>query len=192
MNSPFRAVTTPEKARLRVEDFLLLNDNGAFSNYSKTELIEGEIYFMNAQHSRHARIKTQLAVELTIRLRALGSDFQPIVEASTRISDDTLPEPDIVVTSYKGPHVVPLDTVALLIEVSDSTLDTDLGRKADLYAAAGVPEYWVVDVNENRVLMHANPRSDGSGYDGQLNVPFGQVLQAATIAGLEVETGGLG
>ena len=192
MNSPFRAVTTPEKARLRVEDFLLLNDHGAFANYSKTELIEGEIYFMNAQHSRHARIKTQLAVELTIRLRALGSEFQPIVEASTRISDDTLPEPDIVVTSYKGPHVVPLDTVALLIEVSDSTLDTDLGRKADLYAAAGVPEYWVVDVNENRVLMHANPRSDGSGYDGQLDVPFGQVLHAATIAGLEVETGGLG
>ena len=192
MNSPFRAVTTPEKARLRVEDFLLLNDHGAFADYSKTELVEGEIYFMNVQQSRHARIKTQLAFELTIRLRALGSDFQPIVEASTRISDDTLPEPDIVVTSYKGPHVVPLDTVALLIEVSDSTLDTDLGRKADLYAAAGVPEYWVVDVNENRVLMHANPRSDGSGYDGQLNVPFGQVLQAATIAGLEVETGGLG
>lgn len=192
MNSQFRAVTTPEKARLRVEDFLLLNDNGAFAEYSKTELIEGEIYFMNAQHSRHARIKTQLAVELTIRLRALASDFQPIVEASTRISEDSLPEPDIVVTSYKGPSVVPLDTVALLIEVSDSTLETDLGRKADLYAAAGVPEYWVVDVNENRVLMHANPRSDGSGYDGQLDVPFGQVLHAATIAGLEVATVGLG
>ena len=192
MNSPFRAVTTPEKARLRVEDFLLLNDHGAFADYSKTELVEGEIYFMNVQQSRHARIKTQLAFELTIRLRALGSDFQPIVEASTRISDDTLPEPDIVVTSYKGPHVVPLDTVALLIEVSDSTLDTDLGRKADLYAAAGVPEYWVVDVNENRVLMHANPRSDGSGYDGQLDVPFGQVLHAATIEGLELETAGLG
>ena len=103
MNSQFRAVTKPEKARLRVEDFLLLNDNGAFSDYSKTELIEGEIYFMNAQHSRHARIKTLLAVELTILLRALGSDFEPIVEASTQINDHTLPEPDIVVTSYKGP-----------------------------------------------------------------------------------------
>ncbi|WP_309623371.1 Uma2 family endonuclease [Novosphingobium sp.] len=192
MNSPFRAVTTPEKARLRVEDFLLLNDNGAFDKYSKTELIQGEIYFINAQHSRHARIKTQLAIELAICLRELSSEFEPIIEASTRISDDSLPEPDIVVTSYKGPSVVPLDTVALLIEVSDSTLDIDLGRKADLYANAGVPEYWVVDVNENRVLMHANPRGDGSGYDGQLDVPFGEPLHAATIAGLEVETAGLG
>ena len=78
-----------------------------------------------------------------------------------------------------------------MIEVSDSTLDIDLGRKADLYANAGVPEYWVVDVNENRVLMHANPRGDGSGYDGQLDVPFGERLFAVTIEGLMVETGGL-
>jgi Uma2 family endonuclease len=191
MNSPFRAVTAPEKARLSVEDFLLLSDNGAFDKYSKTELIEGEIYFMNAQHSRHARIKTQLAIALAIRLRELGSDLEPIVEASTRISDDSLPEPDIVVTSYKGPDVVPLESVALIVEVSDTTLDTDLGRKADLYANAGVPEYWVVDVNENRVLMHANPREDGSGYDGQLDVPFGERLIAATIEGLVVETAGL-
>lgn len=139
MNSPVREVTTPEKARLRVEDFLLLGDSGAFDGYSKTELIDGEIYFMNAQHSRHARIKTELAIAIALRLRELGSDLAPIVEASTRINADSLPEPDIVVTSYKGPDVVPLDTVALLIEVSDTTHDTDLGSKADLYANAGVP-----------------------------------------------------
>jgi len=191
MNSPVREVTTPEKARLRVEDFLLLNDNGAFADYAKTELIDGEIYYMNAQHSRHARIKTQLAVALANRLREIGSDFQPIVEASTQLGEHSLPEPDIVVTSYKGPSVVPLDTVAMVIEVSDTTLQIDLGRKADLYAEAGVPEYWVVDVTENRILMHANPRSDRSGYDGQLDVPFGQPLHAATIEGLSVETTGL-
>ena len=65
------------------------------------------------------------------------------------------------------------------------------GRKADLYAVAGVPEYWVVDLNENRVLMHANPRGDGSGYDGQLDVEFGTPLHAATVAGLSVESSGL-
>ena len=192
MNLPLREVTSPQKARLRVEDFLLLNDGGAFDGYSKTELIDGEIYFMNAQHSRHARIKTELAIAIALRLRELGSDLAPLVEASTRINADTLPEPDIVVTSYKGPDVVPLDTVALLIEVADTTLDTDLGRKADLYASAGVPEYWVVDVIEHRVLRHAKPRPDGSGYDGQLDVPFGKTLHAATIAGLSVETAGLG
>jgi Uma2 family endonuclease len=87
--------------------------------------------------------------------------------------------------------VVPLESVALLIEVSDSTLEIDLGRKADLYANAGVPEYWVVDVIENRVLLHANPRSDGSGYNRQLDVPFGEPLHAATIDELTLETTGL-
>jgi hypothetical protein len=61
MNSPPRIVTTPEKVRLRVEDFLLLNEQGAFSEHSRTELIDGDIYFINAQHSRPARIETEMA-----------------------------------------------------------------------------------------------------------------------------------
>lgn len=76
-------------------------------------------------------------------------------------------------------------------QASDTTLDTDFGRKADLYAQAGVPEYWVLDLNENRVLMHANPRPGDGGYDGQLDVLFGTTLHAAMIEGLEVETAGL-
>jgi hypothetical protein len=64
--------------------------------------------------------------------------------------------------------------------------------KADLYARVGVPEYWVIDLTESRALLHANPSPDGSGYDVQLNVLFGQPLHAATIEGLTVETGGLG
>ena len=189
MNSPFRAVTTPEKARLRVEDFLLLNDNGAFSNYSKTELIEGEIYFMNAQHSRHARIKTELAIEIGNLLRAMPSDLRPIIEASTQVSDHSLPEPDIVVTNYKGPHVVPLESVALLVEVSDTTLKIDLGRKLRIYAAAGIAEYWVIDA-EGKVI-HQMWRPAGRVYREKREVLFGERIEAATIAGLTVETAGI-
>ena len=75
-----------------------------------------------------------------------------------------------------------------MIKVSDNTLGTDLGRKADLYAEAGIAEYWVVDLNENRVLPHAHPRGDGSGYDGQLDMLFGGPIHAATVEGLAVET----
>lgn len=101
-------------------------------------------------------------------------------------------EPDIDITDAPdGDGLLPLKSVRLVIEVLDSTLKTDLGHKAELYADAGVPEYWVVDVNENRVLMHANPHSDGSGYDGHFDVPFGEPLHAATINRLAVETAGL-
>jgi len=100
-----------------------------------------------------------------------------------------MPEPDITLTDYRGDGAVPLAHVALVIEVSDTTLDTDLGRKADLYAAAGVPEYWVIDLNEARALLHMNPLDHG--YDGQLDVLLGEVLHAGTIEGLSVETTGL-
>ena len=177
--------------RFTVDQFVALCEQGLFDDYAKSELIEGEIVVMNAQHSRHARVKSRLARRIGNLLEAMGSDLEPQVEASVRMSDGSLPEPDIVLTSYRGPGVVPVETVAMLIEVSDSTLGTDLGRKADLYANAGVPEYWVVDLNEDRVLCHANPREDGSGYDGQLDALFGTTLYSATVEGLVVETDSL-
>jgi len=189
MNSPPRIVTTPEKVRLRVEDFLLLDEHGAFADHTKTELLDGEIYFMNAQHSRHARIKTEMAVELSLALRALGSDLRPIVEASTRVSDYSLPEPDIVVTSYKGPHVVPLESVALLVEVSDTTLSIDLGRKARIYAAAGIAEYWVIDAEARTVHQLWSPV--GETFAQAREVTLGGRVEAVTVAGLAVETQGL-
>ena len=189
MNAPSRLATNPEKLRLTVEDFLLLNDSGAFADYSKTELIDGEIWYMAAQHSRHARIKTNLGVELAIKMRELRSPLRPIIEASTRVSALSLPEPDIVVSDYKGPHVVPLETVALIVEVSDSTLDVDLGRKLRLYARAGIAEYWVVDVEGRQVLCMWAP--EGERYLGDGAVAFGERLASRTVAGLEVASDGL-
>lgn len=183
MNAPFAPPRT-EKLRLRVEDFLLLNDSGAFDGYSKTELIDGDIYVMNAQHSPHARAQSRLLVELSLRLRELGSELEAYVEASVRLGDDTMPEPDITVTSWKGAGAVPVESVAMLVEVSETTLDTDLGRKSDLNAAAGIPEYWVVDLNEECILIHVEPSADG--YLGQLDLPFGEPLSSATIEGLDL------
>ena len=177
--------------RFTVDQFLALCDRGLVDDYAKSELIEGEIVVMNAQYARHARVKSILMRRIGNALEAMKSPLDAWTEASVRLSDGSLPEPDIVLTSYRGTGAVPVDTVALLIEVSDTTLDTDLGRKADLYAQAGVPEYWVVDLNENRVLCHANPRSGDGGYDGQLDVLFGTTLYSATVEGLEVETVGL-
>jgi Uma2 family endonuclease len=100
-----------------------------------------------------------------------------------------MPEPDITLTSYRGEGAVPVETVALVLEVSDTTLDNDLGRKSDLYATAGVPEYWVIDLTENRALLHEHPSADG--YLGQADILLGEVLHSATIEGLSVETAGL-
>lgn len=185
MNAAAPILTTPRKLGLRVEDFLLLNDSGAFDDYGKTELIDGDIYVMNAQHSPHARAKTKLAFALSTCLRNIGSGLEVIIEVAVHLNDDSMPEPDIVLTRWRGKGPVPVESVALVIEVADTTLDRDLGRKSDLYAAAGIPEYWVIDLTEGRALLHEFP--DADGYHGQLDILLTERLKSATIAGLEVE-----
>ncbi len=180
------------KHRLSVEEFLLLDREGAFGCRS-TELIGGEVYYMSPKHRPHAQAVTEMVLALAAGLKACGSSLRVLTDISVRVSDHDVPEPDLVVTdAAEGDGILPVENALLVIEISASTLATDLGPKADLYAEADVPEYWVVDLNENRVLMHANPRPDGSGYDGQLDVPFGAPLHAATIEGLTVESAGLG
>lgn len=186
MNAPQITLNQPQPARFTVDEFIRLDETGVFDKYSKTELIEGEIVFMNAQWSPHARTKSILLRDLGITLLKLSSNLEAWSEVSVRLSNDSLPEPDIVLTSHRGKGAVPVETVALVIEVSDSTLDIDLGRKSDLYAAASIPEYWVIDLNEKRALLHEQPSAEG--YLGQADILLGEVLHSATIGGLSVET----
>lgn len=178
--------------RLRVEDYERLDRAGAFAKYGKTELLDGVVYRMSPQHRPHGFAKDELAYRLRRRLEEIRSELRVATEQSVALSQHSEPQPDIILTTEpRGEGPIPAASVTLIVEISAATLATDLGRKADLYAEAGVPEYWVVDLNENRVLMHANPREDGSGYDSQLDVPFGESLHAATVEGLSVETVGL-
>lgn len=179
------------KHRLTVDEFLLLDREGAFGD-RRTELVAGDIYYMSPQFRPHGFAKDELAYRLRRALETMGSAIHVATEQSVDFDANSQPMPDIILTNEpRGEGAIPASSVLLIVEVSASTLDFDLGVKAGLYAEAGVPEYWVVDLNENRVLMHASPRSDGSGYDGQLDVLFGEPLHAATIDGLTVESAGL-
>ncbi|HEX7346561.1 MAG TPA: Uma2 family endonuclease, partial [Candidatus Limnocylindrales bacterium] len=73
----------------------------------------------------------------------------------------SLPEPDIAVVppgEYLQDHPT---TAYLVIEVALSSLRIDLRVKPSLYAAMDVPDYWVVDVNARRVIVHREPTADG-------------------------------
>ncbi len=177
-----------------MEEYLLLDSEGAFDD-RRTELFDGEVYYMSPKHRPHARVLGDVYFSIRQALQACGSDLTALIDISVRLSNHDVPDPDIAITDApEGKGILPLEALKLVIEVSDTTLAKDLGFKEELYARAGVPEYWVIDINENRVLCHANPRSeaDGGGYDGQLDVPFGEVLYSATIDGLTVETAGWG
>ncbi len=182
--------TSPLPVKLRVEDYLLLDRSGALQRYAKTELIDGEIVFMNAQHRPHARIKTRLYDALRDALQSTMPGLTALVEASIEAQPGNVPEPDILVTSEPdGDGLVPIGTVHLVIEVADTTLANDLGRKARLYSGLGVPEYWVADVN-GRVL-HQMWAPSSEAYRQSRQVAFGEEIAAETIAGLVVRPAGL-
>jgi Uma2 family endonuclease len=180
--------TTPLPVKLRVEDYLLLDGSGAFDAYNKTELIEGEAYFMNAQHRPRARVKSRLHLVLADALKETG--LEAVVEGSVEIPPHNVPEPDIVVTSEpEGEGLIPLRSVRLVVEVSDSTLKADMSVKAAIYAREGVPEYWVVDINAR--LIHQMWSPEGEAFADHREVAFGEPLTAATISELTVETAGV-
>ncbi len=173
------------RLRLTTADFELLNDSGAFDDNGKTELLNGQIFVMNALHRRHSRVQTLLVVALQNALSLSELPWAALVEVAVRLSLYSMPEPDIVVTNEPdGTGVVPLATVGIIIEIADSTQRTDLGKKSKLYARAGVPEYWVLDTQASIAHQHWSP--DGGAWTQRREVAFGQRITAETIAGLTV------
>ncbi len=78
------------------------------------------------------------------------------------------PEPDVAVavgkrSDYPGHHPGP-GTIPLVIEVADSSLETDCGRKCEHYATAGIPHYWVINLRDNRVQCYVQPRPTNGEY----------------------------
>lgn len=173
--------------KLRVEDYLMLDEAGAFDSYGRTELIEGEVVYMNALHRPHARVQTRFLVLLAGELAKRSDGLEPLIEGSVSMPPYNVPAPDISVTSEpEGTGLIPLSSLALVVEVADTTLRTDLGRKAKIYAREGVPEYWVVDVNASIIHQLWSPIDDA--YTERREVAFGAAITAATITGLTVET----
>lgn len=178
------------RAKLSASDFELLSRHGAFAAYRKTELIDGSIFFMNAQFRPHGYAKTELYDAIRDALRSINSPFRPMCEVTLALTDIDRPEPDILLTSEPdGDGFVPLASVPLVIEVSDTTLALDLGRKRRRYAGAGVPEYWVADINGRTI--HQLWGSTGDRFADSRAIPFGDVVVSTTIAGLVITTDGL-
>ena len=180
---------TPQKVGLRAVDYLVLSDAGAFDAYGRTELIEGEVWAMNAVHSWNAKTVMDLYTDLTLALREQKSLLRVYGAGSILLSDNSVPEPDISIGEDNDHGVLPLAKLKLAIEVSDSSAASYLGVKLVLYARAGVPEYWVVE-HDTR-MMHQFWLPSGETYLECRAVPFGERVEAVTLPAIEADTGRL-
>jgi Uma2 family endonuclease len=146
----------PERVRpLKRVEFERLAEAGLFDD-ERIELLGGVIVEMSPQDPRHSATIERLSGELQ---RAVGARASVRVQLPFAASEDSLPEPDIAVVprlDYDDAHP---DRAFLLAEVASSSLRKDRSLKADLYARAAVPDYWVVNLAERHVEVHTLPRA---------------------------------
>ena len=155
-------MNTATRHRFTVDDVYSMVDHGILSPEQRVELINGEIIDMSPINLPHANSVTKLDRFFSKHLPQ--DEYIIRVQNPLLLSDYSLPEPDIVVARYReslleDEHTRPQDTI-LLIEVADTTYRSDKNTKAPLYAAEGVPVYWIVNLNEQQVEVYSHPEGD--------------------------------
>ena len=129
-----------------------------FFQDERLELLDGILAVREPQGSRHNA--TIRRVVETLR-GALGDAWQIDSQFAIALDDDSEPEPDVAVVP-RDPHMYrdahPSDP-RLVIEVAESSYRIDHDYKSSLYARAGVPEYWLIDVVSDRVEVHRAPEA---------------------------------
>jgi Uma2 family endonuclease len=137
---------------IRRAEYEALAESGAFRD-EKVELVYGRIITMSPQGDLHAFVIRRLNMILA---PALVGRADVGVQLPFAASDISLPEPDFAVTAVG--HMTHPSQAFLVVEVAVSSLDYDRHTKARLYAEAGVPEYWVIDVPHQRLERFREPR----------------------------------
>jgi len=139
----------------------------------RVQLIEGEIIQMPAQSNVHAA--TISLVEDALEA-AFGPGFWIRNQYSLDLTPHSVPDPDLAVVSGspRGSGQDNPTTALLVVEVSDTTLNLDRRRKASLYALAGIPDYWIVNLRNRQLEVHRGPTENESE-------PFGHGYSTRTI-----------
>jgi len=166
--------------RLSVGDVLGMVAAGILGEDDRVELLEGALVDMSPKSPEHTALLTVLMRWLAPLVVAGEHDLrigQPLVVPG----GESLPEPDLAVVARGSKLTSHPSTALLVVEIAVSSLATDTTVKPALYCAAGVPDYWVVDVAGRRVEV----RRDPVGNDYRRLDVLGPG-QAVTAPGLEV------
>lgn len=177
----------PGLFRMTVEKFEACIAAGAIGEEDAVELLDGLIVDKMSINPPHAYL-TKVLYDLVFK----AISDKPIIvnsQAPFTLSETSRPEPDLYIA--KGELIdyrTKLPTASDLLwvaEVADSSIEADRGKKLELYAAAGILEYWIVDINTARIECYTGPNTDGS-YGSKSTFARGQTIVHDLLGEVEV------
>ncbi|MGH3089445.1 MAG: Uma2 family endonuclease [Rubrobacteraceae bacterium] len=176
------------KHRFTVEEYKKMGEAGVFSEDDRVELIDGEVVEMAAIGDRHIECVMRLTRLLSRWAFDTGDDNVFVsVQNPLALGEYGYPQPDLALVRRIGNRSgAPMpEEILLVVEVADTSLAYDRGRKFPLYAEAGIPESWLVDLKSDAVEVHSEP---GSGiYSKVSRVKRGERTASATLPELAFE-----
>ena len=177
--------------RFTVAEYHRLTELGFLSEDDHVELIDGVLVHMAAQRSRHSSVISRMGryfysldLQQQVTLR---------IQLPVHLSDASEPEPGLALVKprddmYVDAHPSPED-VLLLIEVSDTTLEVDQSVKLPRYAAAGIPEVWIINLVDDIIEVYRAPvqlPSGGALYQEQRNLIKGDRLSPEAWSAIQI------
>jgi Uma2 family endonuclease len=175
------ATATADKIRpLRRVEYDKLVSLGAFEG-ERIELIDGALLQMSPIGPPHGEAVDRITELLVL---ALAGRARIRTQGSFAAGDLSQPEPDVSVLPLGDYHTAHPTRALLIIEVAESSLGHDRGRKARLYAECNVPEYWIVNLLERTVEVHRSPTL--AGYDEQSHHAKGGKLRLLAFPDVEL------
>lgn len=187
MLDELRSGNAPPLVPITVDQFHQMIHNGILQDGDPIELIDGLLVRKDrsvcgespmTHHPRHALLIKRLQRLLTAACDS--SDLHVQIQLPVMLSQISAPEPDIAVVrgseeDYADRHPGPTD-LSLVIEIAGSSLSTDRSTKQRLYATAGIPQYWLINLAESEVENYERPNGVSGTYTQRTIWKPGQTL----------------
>ena len=147
--------------RFTADEYQRMGQVGILSEDDRVELIDGEILAMSPIGTRHSSTVDRAT---TVFVARAGERAIVRIQGAARLNLYTEPQPDVLLLRprddfYSSAHPGPSD-ILLVVEVADSSLAYDRDVKLRVYARSGVPEYWLIDLNDSVLSRYTSPQGE--------------------------------
>jgi len=165
-------------------------ETGILAEDTRVELVDGEVVEMSPIGSRHQAVVNRLN---RLFMNFAAGDYIVSPQGPVKLDEHNEPQPDLALLKfredfYERGHPGPGDSL-LLVEVSESSLEYDRSVKLPLYAGAGIPEVWVVDLASDEIETHSTPQH--GTYSLTRRYHRGDEVASETVSGLKLVVSGV-